>query len=111
MASTAGYLVIETKDAFASGPAGGVDALVEGLAHGGPTTVVLAQNGVLAARRDSTAAARLSQLAQSAHVLADDFSLRERGIRHDELTDGVAVTTMDEIVGLLLADGCRAFWH
>jgi sulfur relay protein TusB/DsrH len=111
MASTAGYLVIETRDAFASGPGGGVDALVDALAQSGPTTVVLAQNGVLAARRESAAAGRLSELAQSAHVLADDFSLRERGIRHDELTDGVAVTTMEEIVGLLVADGCKAIWH
>ena len=111
MAATATYLVIETRDPCGGGASGRLDPLVEGLAGGATATVVLAQNGVLGARRGSAAADSLSRLASSARVLADDFSLRERGIRTDELAAGVAVTTMDEVVDLLLADGCRVLWH
>ena len=111
MASTASYLVIETGDPFAARPPGRIDPLIEALATTARTTVVLAQNGVLAARRGSAASDSVSRLAASARVLADDFSLRERGIAGNELADGVAVTTMEEIVGLILGDGCRAMWH
>jgi sulfur transfer complex TusBCD TusB component (DsrH family) len=111
MASTASYLVIETGDPFAARSPGDVDPLVEALAGGATTTVVLAQNGVLRARRGSAASQGVSRLASSARVLADDFSLRERGIRGDELAAGVGVTTIEEILDLLMADGCRAIWH
>ena len=111
MASTATYLVIETGDPFAARSPSDVDPLVEALAGATTTTIVLAQNAVLAARRGSVAAERLSQLASSARVLADDFSLRERGIRPDEIVAGVSAVTIEELVDLILADGCRALWH
>jgi hypothetical protein len=44
---------------------------------------------VLPVRKASTAGKRLSELAAKATVLADDFSLRERGIRPDEMASGI----------------------
>lgn len=111
MASTPEYLVIHTRDPLAAGRDGGIDPLVEALAAGAPTTVVLAQNAVLAARRGSGAADGVARLTASARVLADDFSLHERGIRADELVSGVVPATADEVVGLLMAGGCRAIWR
>jgi len=111
MASTPSYLVIHTRDPLAGGRDGGVDPLVEALAAGAPTTVVLAQNAVLAARRGSGAAESVARLASSARVLADDFSLHERGIRADELVGGVVPAAMEEVVDLLMAGGCRAIWR
>jgi hypothetical protein len=111
MTAAATYLVIETRDPFAACSPGTVDPVIEGLAGSAATTVVLAQNGVLGARRGSAAEVALARLAASARVVADDFALRERGVRPDELVAGVGVTTMDEVVGLMLADGCRVLWH
>lgn len=111
MATTPTYLVISTRDPFTTGPPGEPDPLVEGLARQAPTTVVLAQNAVLAARRASSAAASTSRLAATARVMADDFALRERGINPEELAEGIAVTTMDQVVDLVLADGCRTIWR
>jgi sulfur transfer complex TusBCD TusB component (DsrH family) len=111
MASIPSYLVIHTRDPLAGGADGGIDPLVEALAAGAPTTVVLAQNGVLAARRGSAAAEGVARLASTARVLADEFSLQERGIRTDELAGGVSPATVEEVVDLLMAGGCRAIWR
>ena len=111
MTPTADYLIIETRDPFGRTGVGGSDPLVHALTEGATTTVVLAQNAVLGARRESSAAAGLTRLAARARVLADDFSLRERGIGADELAPGVAVTTMDELVELITVPGCKVLWH
>ncbi|MBM3220974.1 MAG: hypothetical protein FJZ38_20240 [Candidatus Rokubacteria bacterium] len=60
--------------------------------RGAPVTVVFVQNGVLTLR----AGARGSQVgrltAAGVNVLADDFSLRERGIDAREMARGVRAT-------------------
>lgn len=111
MASTAEYVVIETRDPFARADMGASDALIDGLARGAATTVVLAQNAVLGARGGSAPARALSDLASRARVVADDFALRERGIRADELAPGIGVTTMDELVELIAAPGRKVLWR
>jgi sulfur transfer complex TusBCD TusB component (DsrH family) len=74
-------------------------------------TVFLAQNGVVPVRKGSSTAERITQLASHATVWADDFSLRERGIRDDELASGVAPASMDKLVELISGDGCKVLWH
>jgi len=73
--------------------------------------VFLVQNGVLPARAGSAAAPTVRELASSVTVLADDFSLRERGIGADELADGVNPASIDVLVDLVVEDGRKVIWH
>jgi hypothetical protein len=69
------------------------------------------QNGVLAARRGARAQ-YLSRLVQArVRVLADDFSLRERGIAGDELRAGVEQSGVDALVEMLARAETKAIWH
>ena len=103
------YLLIESRDPFESNDVGYYYDLAKGLiAAGNEVTLFLVQNGVLAAR-PSAHSATLSALGQSGvKVLADDFSLRERGVA--TLADGVAAAPIDVIVDHLAA-GHRTLWH
>lgn len=71
-------------------------------------TFFLAQNGVLPAR-PSAHSGTLSALAKDGvTVLADDFSLQERGIT--QLAEGVTVSPIDVVVDHLAA-GHKTLWH
>ena len=103
------YLLIESRDPFESNDVGYYYELAMGLVEGGnQVTLFLVQNGVLPARPSAHSAA-LSALARSGvTVLADDFSLRERGIA--QLAEGVAATSIDVVVDDLAA-GHKTLWH
>jgi hypothetical protein len=107
----ASYLLIESRDPFASGDVGFCQDLSRRLvAAGDRVTLFLVENGVLPAR-SGAAAAGLTELAQAGvEVLADDFSLRERGIPLDRLRPGVKPATIDVVIDRLAA-GCKAIWH
>jgi len=91
------YLLIESRDPFESNDVGYYYDLARGLAEGdNQVTLFLVQNGVLAARQ-SAHSAKLEALARSGvTVLADDFSLQERGIA--KLAEGVAAAAIDVVV-------------
>ena len=73
-------------------------------------TIFLVQNGVLPARPCIHSAA-LTSLAQSGvTILADDFSLRERGIAADALVQGVRAAALDVVIDGM-ADGAKTIWH
>ena len=82
------YLLIESRDPFESNDVTHYYELSKGLVDAGnEVTLLLVQNGVLAAR-PSAHSATLSALGRSGvKVLADDFSLKERGI--SKLAEGV----------------------
>jgi uncharacterized OsmC-like protein len=103
------YLLIESRDPFESNDVGYYYDLAKGLVEeGNQVTLFLAQNGVLSARPSAHSAA-LSALAQGGvTVLADDFSLRERGIAN--VVDGVAPAPIDVVVDHL-AGGHKTLWH
>jgi sulfur relay (sulfurtransferase) complex TusBCD TusD component (DsrE family) len=103
------YLLIESRDPFESRDVSYYYDLAKALvADGSQVTLFLVQNGVLAAR-PSAHSATLSALAQSGvAVLADDFSLQERGIT--KLTEGVATAPIDVVVDQLAA-GHKTLWH
>jgi len=103
------YLLIESRDPVESNEVGYYYDLAKGLVEGGnQVTLFLVQNGVLPARPSAHSAA-LSALARSGvTVLADDFSLRERGIA--QLAEGVAATSIDVVVDDLAA-GHKTLWH
>ena len=103
------YLLIESRDPFESNDVGYYYDLARGLVEeGNQVTLFLLQNGVLAAR-PSIHSAKLDALARSGvTVLADDFSLQERGIA--KLAEGVAAAAIDVVVDQLAA-GHKTLWH
>lgn len=107
----AAYLLIESRDPFECNDVAYFYELAEGLAQAGNTvTLFLVQNGVLPARR-SAKSEHLQALAKAGvEVLADDFSLRERGIRSERLPQGVKSAALDVVVDHL-AEGRKALWH
>ena len=103
------YLLIESRDPFESKDVDYYYDLAKGLVEGGnEVTLFLVQNGVLSARPSAHSAA-LGALAQSGvTVLADDFSLQERGIA--KLAEGVAAAPIDVVVDQLAAVH-KTLWH
>ena len=105
----ADYLVIESRDPFDSGD--NAYALARGLVEAGErVTVFLVQNGVLAARAGARSAGLAALAASGAEVLADDFSLRERGIAASRLVAHVRPAPIDVIVDRL-AGGAKTLWQ
>lgn len=107
----ANYLLIESRDPWESSDAASWQELAASLVReGNAVTFFLVQNGVLPARR-SPASAGLSALARAGvEVLADEFSLRERGIDAGRLADGVRPAPLDVVVDQMAA-GCKVIWH
>ena len=105
------YLLVESRDPFGSNDVTNYYDIASGLVKdGNDVTLFLVENGVLPARR-STKSQPLSDLAKAGvTVLADEFSLRERGIGSDRLTDGVKASPLDTVIDQL-ADGAKTLWH
>ena len=107
----ADYLLIESRDPYESGDTGFCHDLACRLAAGGDkVTVFLVQNGVLPARDGAQAPGLGAVLAAGIEVLADDFSLRERGIGAADLAADVTVAPIEAVVDRL-AEGRKALWH
>jgi hypothetical protein len=106
------YLLIESRDPFEHGDVGYYYDLAHGLSREGhEVTLFLVQNGVLPARK-SPRSARLGEIARAGvNVLADNFSLRERGIPEDALVPGVVPAAIDRVVDFLADSATRAMWH
>lgn len=105
------YLIVESRDPFDSADVGSFLELVGGLAEAGHSvTLFLVQNGVLAARHGVRAPALSALAAGGVELLADEFSLRERGISANRLLAGVTAAPLDIVIDRL-ADGCKAIWH
>jgi predicted peroxiredoxin len=104
------YLLIESRDPFETNDVLYYYDLAAALARQGAVTLFLVQNGVLAARR-SRESRRLTDLAKAGvRVLAENFSLRERGIRGDQIAEGVEGAPLDTVIDHL-AEGGKALWH
>ena len=103
------YLLIESLDPFESNDVGRHwETAVDLARRGNRVTLFLVQNGVLAAREGAGNDALHSVAAAGVEVLADEFSLRERGI--GRLMARVKSAPLDVVLDRL-ADGCKALWH
>jgi sulfur relay (sulfurtransferase) complex TusBCD TusD component (DsrE family) len=106
----ANYLLIESRDPFEWNDVSRTYSLATGLAReGNQITLFLVQNGVFPARRSSKSAELTSLSKSGVRVLADDFSLRERGIGAGSLAEGVNSSAIDAVVDGLAA-GHKAIW-
>lgn len=108
------YLLIESRDPYEYGDPHYFYGLACDLAkRGNDVAFFLVQNGVLVARSGARPdkLAEIKRLAPSVRVLADEFSLRERGIKREATVPGVEVTDIGTLVDLLVDDGRKAIWH
>jgi sulfur transfer complex TusBCD TusB component (DsrH family) len=106
------YLMIESRDPHHHGDVAYYYDLAHGLVSEGHEVVLyLVQNGVFAARQ-SPRSLRLLEIARAGvRVVADDVSLRERGIGMETLASGVRPASIDLVVDLLADQATRAMWH
>lgn len=105
------YTLIASRDAFESNEAGHwLDLAGELRAQGNDVTLFLVQNGVLAARRSGKSDALTALAGRGVRVLADTFSLKERGIAADRLAPGITAAEIDTVVDHL-ADGHKVIFH
>ena len=106
------YLFIESRDPFGSTDTTFVtDTAITLKQRDNEVTLFLVQNGVLAARKNARGS-HLPQLSKAGvRVIADDFSLRERGIEADELLPGIQQSSIDSLVDILIRENTKAIWH
>ena len=105
------YLLIESRDPFESTDTANHCQLARDLVQrGNEVTLFLVQNGVLPARPGTASQSLVDAASAGVQVLADDFSLRERGIAADRLVAGVEAAPLDVVIDQLV-EGRKAIWH
>ena len=106
------YIFIETRDPFESRDIRFVEETATALKQRGHSvTVFLVQNGVLAVRKNGRDS-YLGRLAGAGvTLLADDFSLCERGIQSSELHAGIQRSGIEALVEMLVQENAKAIWH
>jgi len=104
------YVFIESRDPFESRDTAFIEETAIAVKERGhAVTVFLVQNGVLAARQNT---GRLNRLAEAGVTLiADDLSLRERGIEREELAGGVQEQGIDWLADAIARTNTKAIWH
>ena len=104
------YVFIESRDPFESRDTRFIEeTAVEVKERGHEVTVFLVQNGVFAARASARRLGRLTDAGVS--VLADDLSLRERGIKSEELAPGIREARIEALVDAIVQENTKALWH
>ena len=105
------YLLIESRDSFDSNDVATYCGLAGDLARSGKEVVLfLVQNGVLMARSGAQSELLHNAVQDGVVVLADEFSLRERGIQTEGLAEGVVGSPLDRVVDEM-AGGAKVMWH
>lgn len=98
------YLLIESQDSFSSNAVQEHVELAVALKRAGnEVTLYLVQNGVLPCRSGADGEALHEAVAAGIDVLADDFSLNERGIADRDVARGVRPAAIDAVVERLAA--------
>jgi sulfur relay (sulfurtransferase) complex TusBCD TusD component (DsrE family) len=105
------YLLIASRDPYTHTSALRCYELATLLARGnGRVTVFLVQNGVLPARPRGTSE-ELEALARSGvRIVADELSLRERGIAPENLASGIEASSLEPVIEAL-ESGAKVLWH
>ena len=105
------YLLIESRDPFENNVvARQYDLAVNLVREGNQVTLFLVQNGVLPARPGTHSSLLTNTARAGVEVLADDFSLRERGIAASRLAEGIKAAPLSTVIDQL-ASGRKAIWH
>ena len=106
------YLFIESRDPFESRDTRFVEETAVALKQAGhEVTVFFVQNGVMPTRSNARSSYLACLTRAGVTLLADDFSLAERGIRAEELLPGIQPTGIDSIVTAMIQENTKAIWH
>lgn len=106
------YIFIETRDPFESRDIRFVEETATALKERGhEVTVFLVQNGVLASRKNEGESYVSRLAAAGVKLLADEFSLSERGIQPRELHPGIQPSGIEAVVDSLVQEYTKAIWH
>ena len=108
-----GYLLIESRDPFECADSKHFFDLAQSLAKdkaSAPVTLFLVQNGVFPARKCELSPALAALKKSGVEVLADDFSLRERGIKAGNLIPEVKSAALDVVLDQM-EQGRKVLWH
>jgi sulfur relay protein TusB/DsrH len=105
------YLLIESRDPFESNDLRSFFDLAASLARAANrVTLFLVQNGVLAARAGEHTFWFAELAKAGVEILADDSSLRERGIHGQRLTSAVQPAEMSAVIDRL-GEHRKTLWH
>ena len=106
------YLLIESKSPLEGGDYSfELAKQLQPLRHS--VTIYLIQDAVFAARRRFEAGEKLvaEAKAQKLTLLADEVSLRQRGITKERLSEAVRVSNSRELTDLIMEKSDKAIWH
>ncbi len=104
-------LIVETRDPFETREVqSNADLLVRMRQTGVPCTLMLTENGVLAARSSAKASFLPLLTEAGVEVAADRFALAERGISETEVADGIQCSDLTAVVDGLAA-GATVLWR
>lgn len=104
------YLLIESRDPFEWRAVHTYELAMHLRAEGNEVALFLVQDAVQAARSRCSQTGLEKIMDTGVEVLADDFSLRERGIAADALASGARSTSIDLVVERMVA-GWKTIWH
>lgn len=105
------YMLISSRDPFEYGDADNLYRAATVLRTAGhDVTLFLVQNGVLAGRVGADNRSLRDVIRAGVRVLADSFSLRERGVDASRLVPGIEAAPLDAVIDALAA-GARTLWH
>ena len=81
--------------------------------NGNDVTLFLIQNGVFVTRRSSKNNPMDTLLSRQGNIriMADEFSLRERGIEVQHLVEGIQIARIDVLVDMLVDSKFKILWH
>ena len=106
------YVLIESRDPFDSPDTSFLADTAAALRkRGNNVTVFLVQNAVLAMRKRARQSPLPQLLESGVTVLADDFSIRERGIQSYECLGQVQIAAIEQLVDLVVRENTKAIWQ
>ena len=104
-------LIVETRDPIECRDVEWSASVLAGLSEAGVScTLMLAENGVLAARGSAHTSLLSALIDAGVEILADDFALVERGIAEADLRAGVARAELGVVIDRLAA-GTAVIWR
>ncbi|MFQ5981881.1 MAG: DsrE family protein [Woeseiaceae bacterium] len=105
------YILIESRDPSESADVQhSLDLASALVSRGQEVTIYLVQNAVLRARVSARSEMFEQAIKSGVTLLADDFSLRERGIGPDQIRPGITPSPLETVVDGL-AEGAKTIWN
>lgn len=105
------YFFIQSQDVFTEARTNAQFNLAKNLAKkGNSVSILLVQNGVVAARKGACSEQMDALLSNSVTVLADNFSLEQREISVSNLKPNIKVSSINVVIDALL-NGDKVIWN